>query len=148
LGMCTPKREHQRQSAASHAIAMTDRKNRVCLESLMLAFWLSVLSAVACADPITVCPAILHIKPTVPDTTTIKAGASTLAIAGATWGGETGPPPPDFVWKVADSTVVSVVPLDSVHARIQGLRPGRSTVTPTYKTNREAPPPVTVTVVP
>jgi hypothetical protein len=123
---------------------------KASFERLAVAFGLSIVAAVACTDsPVTVCPAILYFKPTVPDTTTIKVGASTIAIAGATWGGcETGPPPPDFVWKVADSTVVSVVPLDSVHARIQGLRPGTSTVTPTYKTSREAPPPITVTVVP
>ena len=106
--------------------------------------------AVGCSDsPTVVCPAILHLKPSVPDTTTIKVGAATIAIAGATWGGcETGPPRPDFVWKASDSAVVSVVALDSIHARIQGRRPGMATVTPTYRDGREAPPPVVVTVVP
>jgi hypothetical protein len=108
-----------------------------------------MVSAIGCKDAIVTCPAILYLQPTIPDTTTIKVGASTIAIAGATWGGcETGPPPPDFVWRASDSTVVSVLALDSVHARIQGLRPGKSFVTPTYRSGRASPPPVTVTVVP
>ena len=42
----------------------------------------------------------------------------------------------------------SVVALDSIHATIQGRRPGVAIVTPTYRSGREAQPPVTVTVVP
>jgi hypothetical protein len=108
------------------------------------------VGALSCGDlPNVVCPEILFQKPTIPDTTTIKVGASTIAIAGASWGGcETGPPAPDFVWKTSDATVVSVTPLDSVHARIQGLGPGVATITPTYRSERSAPPPVRVTVVP
>jgi hypothetical protein len=117
-----------------------------------LAFVLGVpiVAAAGCGDSSIVgCPAILLLKTTLPDTTTIKVGASTIAIAGATWGGcEAGPPPPDFVWKTSDSTVVSVAPLDSVHARLQGRGPGKATVTPIYRSGREAPSPVTVTVVP
>ena len=107
-------------------------------------------AAVACRDAVVgVCPAILYIKPSLPDTVTIKVGASTIAVAGATYGGcEAGPPPPDFVWRTTDSTVVLVVALDSIHARIQGRRAGRAVVTPAYRTAREAPSAVTVTVVP
>jgi hypothetical protein len=109
----------------------------------------AALLGVSCDSPVVVCPAILYLKASVPDTTTIKVGAATIAIAGATWGGcETGPPSPDFIWKASDSAVVAVIALDSIHARIQGRRPGVATVTPTYRTGREAPPPVVVTVVP
>jgi hypothetical protein len=112
-----------------------------------------VLAAAAgCHDgPTVVCPAILYMASTNPDTTTIKVGAATIAIAGSTWGGcEAGPPPPDFIWKNSDSGVVRVTALDSIHARIQGLRPGRAVVTPIYQHDltRASPPSVTVTVVP
>lgn len=119
--------------------------------TLAFALAASIVTAVSCSDsPTTVCPAILYFSPSMPDTTTIKAGASTIAIAGATWGGcETGPPPPDFVWKSSDSSVVSVVAFDSIHARIQGLRPGKAIVTPTYRSGRPpSPVPVAVTGVP
>lgn len=54
----------------------------------------------------------------------------------------------DFVWKVSDSSVVSATPIDSIHASIQGLRPGTATVTPMYKSTRETLPlGVRVTVV-
>jgi hypothetical protein len=86
----------------------------------------ALLGATACGDsPIVVCQPILYVTASIPDTVTIKVGASTLALAGATWGGcETGPPPPDFSWNSSDATIASVTALDSVHARIQGLRPG------------------------
>ena len=121
---------------------------RVSLVGCAIVF--AALVVAGCGDsPSVVCPAILHLQPSVPDTTTIKVGAATIAIAGATWGGcETSPPPPAFIWKASDSAVVSVVALDSIHARIQGRRPGVATVTPTYRSGREAPPPVVVTVVP
>jgi len=118
------------------------------------AFWcvvpIGLAAAAGCGgSPTVVCPGILESKSTVPDTTTIKVGASTIAIAGATWGGcETGPPPPDFIWRASDSAVVSVTALDSIHARIQGLRPGIATVTPSYRSGRIAPSSVKVTVVP
>ena len=115
---------------------------------VLLAIGFGTVLGLGCGD-ITVCPAILHLKPTIPDTTTIKVGAATIAIAGATWGGcEDGPPPPDFVWKASDSSIVSVTALDSIHARIRGLRPGVAIVTPAYRSGRLAPPAVTVTVVP
>lgn len=119
------------------------------MKALVPIFAAAVVVILACADsPVITCPSILYVKKTIPDTTTIKVGAATIAIAGAAYGGcETGPPPPDFVW-VADSTVVSVAPIDSIHARIQGLRPGKTTVTPTYRTAHDEPSAVTVTVVP
>jgi hypothetical protein len=109
-----------------------------------------MIALVGCGDsPMVVCPDNLIQKLTLPDTTTIKVGASTIAIAGASWGGcETGPPPPDFVWITSDPAVATVVALDSVHARIQGIRPGTAIVTPTYRTQRAAPRGVSVTVVP
>src|SRR5262249_54387437 len=105
----------------------------------------------ACNSPVTVCPAILYMKPTVPDTTTIKVGAATIAIAGAIWGGcDLGPPPPDFVWASSDSSIATVAALDSVHARIQGRRPGIALIQPTYRVAKPVrqPDPVRVTVVP
>ena len=117
--------------------------------SLWIVATVLAAATLGCSNVPTVCPAILVAKPTLPDTTTINVGASTIAIAGATWGGcETGPPPPDFVWQASDSTVVSVTTLDSLHARIQGLRPGTATVTPFYRSSRFAPSSVKVTVVP
>ena len=109
-----------------------------------------LLLFVGCRDgPTVVCPAILYVKPSVPDTTTIKVGASTIAIAGAAYGGcDRGPPPPDFVWTVSDSTVVVVTAIDSIHARIQGRHPGQAIVTPTYRSQRPGPTGVAVTVVP
>jgi hypothetical protein len=123
---------------------------RVLFARLAVVLAVGTAAVAGCRDlPTVACPDILYLKPTVPDTTTIKVGASTIAIAGATWGGcETGPPPPDFVWKASDSAVVAVTALDSIHARIQGLRPGRATVTPVYRNGRAAPPPAVVTVVP
>jgi hypothetical protein len=48
----------------------------------------TTVGVLSCADsPTVMCPAILYQKLTVPDTTTIKVGASTIAIAGASWGG-------------------------------------------------------------
>jgi hypothetical protein len=104
-----------------------------------------------CNEPTVVCPAILSIGVTRPDTTTIKVGAATIAIAGDTYGGcEHAPPPPDFSWSASDSSVVRVTALDSLHARIQGLKPGFAIVTPHYQHDpeRASPPPVRVTVVP
>jgi hypothetical protein len=91
----------------------------------------------------------LYVKPSVPDTTTIKVGAATIAIAGDAYGGcETKPPPADFVWTSSDSTVAMVTALDSIHARIQGKRPGHATVTPAYRSGHPGPSGVAVTVVP
>lgn len=111
---------------------------------------LPLLAALAgCNDPITVCPAILYFRSTIPDTTTIKVGASTIAIAGDTWGGcDAEPPPRAFRWKNSDSTVVKVTPLDSLHARIQALRVGRAVVMPDYGPSFTEPVTLTVTVVP
>lgn len=110
---------------------------------------LSTLVLVAACGSPTVCPLILELRLTVPDTTTIKVGAATIAIAGESWGGcETGPPSHDYFWNASDSTVVAVTALDSIHARIQGLKPGRAVVTPTYRTGRSVHSATSVTVVP
>jgi hypothetical protein len=102
----------------------------------------------ACGSP-TVCPLILELRLTVPDTTTIKVGGATIAIAGESWGGcETGPPLYDYFWSASDSTVVAVSALDSIHARIRGLKPGRAVVTPIYRTGRSVHSATSVTVVP
>jgi len=111
----------------------------------------AVVGGAACKSDSISCPPILVVGLTRPDTTTIKVAAATIAIAGATYGGcEQGPPPPDFAWTASDSTVVRVTALDSIHARIIGLRPGVAAVTPRYRHDpaRASPPPVTVTVVP
>lgn len=120
------------------------------LVRLAVALVVALTAVAGCRDsPTTICPAILYIKPTVPDTTTIKVGAATIAIAGATWGGcQSGPMPGDFAWQASDSTIVSVTALDSIHGRIQGLRPGHAVVTPIYRDGRPAPTPALVTVVP
>jgi hypothetical protein len=96
-----------------------------------------------------VCPLSLIARLTIPDTTTIKVGASTVAIAGeeyGTCGGEVRPAR-DYLWLPTDSTIVSAKPLDSIHARIQGLRPGRTLVRVRYRTGVFVSP-VDVTVVP
>jgi len=111
-------------------------------------YLLAALASLSCRGDV-VCPAILRGRLTLPETTTIKVGASSIAIAGASWGGcETGPPAPDFVWKTSDSSIASVLPLHSLHASIQGRHPGVAIVTPTYRSGRSSPSSVEVTVVP
>ena len=104
----------------------------------------------ACRDSATpVCPLVLYVKPTAPRTVTLSVGGTTLATAGTTQGAcDDGPPPADFLWTVADSTIASAVPLDSIHARIQALRPGLTTVTAAYRSSGRGPGGVEVTVVP
>ena len=114
---------------------------------------LGASALVACADSSTQ-PCILAatVRPTRPDTATIKVGAATIAIAGAEWGAcDNGPPAAEYVWKNTDSTIARVTPIDSLHAQILGLRPGLAVVTPFYRNSALAIAPlggVTVTVVP
>lgn len=112
----------------------------------------AAVAGTACRDATTTAPCILvlYVTPTLPETVTVKVGASTIAIAGATQGACEARPRADFVWRVSDSNVVRVTPLDSINARIQGLRAGFATVTPFYRTDstRTAPPGVSVTVIP
>jgi hypothetical protein len=123
---------------------------KALVASIATLFTTALLVATGCREsPTVVCPAILYLKATVPDTTTIKVGASATAVAGSAYGGcDRGPPPADFVWKISDSAIVSVVSLDSIHARIQGLRPGTATVTPVYRSGAVGPDGVRVGVVP
>ncbi|HXT16162.1 MAG TPA: hypothetical protein VN706_11070 [Gemmatimonadaceae bacterium] len=109
---------------------------------------LAVAAGVSCSDPVTVCGGVEVIGLTIPDTTTIKMGASTLAIAGDDYGTCSPRPARDFIWSVSDSTVVSVTPLDSVIASIHALRPGHAAITPRYRASGIPVPSVGVTVVP
>ena len=95
-----------------------------------------------------VCTVQALVRPTTPDTTTIKVGASTIAIAGESVEPCHAPPTRDYLWRVSDSTVISVEAFDAIDARIRGLRPGTATVTPTYRTSGIALSSVQVTVVP
>lgn len=111
---------------------------------------LSILAVIvtACSSPTIVCGGLQFQRQTLPDTTTIKVGAATIAIAGDSYDTCAGPPAHQYVWNVSDSSVVKVAPIDSVHARITGLRSGRATVTPVYAAGGDALSAIAVTVVP
>jgi hypothetical protein len=108
--------------------------------------------AAACTDPGRDCAGIGRGSPTLPDTATIKVSASIIAIAGQSYGvcfGEPEHPTPrQYLWDISDSSVVTVAPLDSIHARITGMRIGRAVVTPKYRTGGDPLSSVSVTVVP
>ena len=101
------------------------------------AFTLLVVVLVACRDTPTVCAGLQRVEPTLPDTVTLKVGAAAIAIAGQSYGFCRGVPDEPRVrlysWRISDSTVVAVSPIDSIHARITALRPGAATVTPAYR---------------
>lgn len=108
-------------------------------------------AATACSEEIT-CAGVQYIRPTLPDTTTIKVDAATIAIAGESFGSCGTPssdaPPRQYVWHVSDSAVVAVAVIDSIHVRLVGLRVGRAIVTPAYRAGGDPLGSVTVTVVP
>lgn len=114
---------------------------------------LAVAGAVAaCHDSqrIVVCGGLAYTRPSVPDTATLKVGTSVTATAGAEYG-SCGPATPreQFTWDLSDSTILSVHPVDSIHAEIRALRVGRATATPRYTTaGGGAVAPVTITVIP
>lgn len=117
----------------------------------LAAMGVAEIAAVACSDPVTVCPATLKVSNTIPDTTTIRVGAATIAIAGSVWTGcGSAPLAADYIWKTSDSTIVRVTPIDSTHASILGLRPGLATVGPHFQHDTVGinPSAVRVTVVP
>ena len=105
-------------------------------------------------SPLAVCEGVERGKATIPDTTTIKVGSASIAIAGAVWGACVGtagynvPPPPDFIWTTSDSSIATVTSLDSGVARIHGRAPGHAVIRPLYATGGDSPSSVTVTVVP
>ena len=107
--------------------------------------------ASACHD-VTICAGVEIERLTLPDTVTIKVDAETIAIAGeasgACDGGRQTPPRRQYTWRVSDSTVVAVSPIDSLTAYIRGLRPGQAFVTPVYVARGDPIEPVSVTVVP
>lgn len=96
--------------------------------ALALAAW-----AGGCRDAVAICGGLEYLGRTQPDTTTIKVGAATIAIAGQAYGTCGAPPARDYIWQISDSSIVAVTPIDSIHASILGLRPGRATVRPAYR---------------
>ena len=119
------------------------------------AFSLAVVAVgvlTSCREPVTVCAGLERYAPTMPDTSTIQVGNSIAALAGVSYGFCVGapehPPPRQYIWASSDSSVVLVVPIDSMFARITGLRPGRAMVTPRYQSGGDALSPVNITVVP
>ena len=122
----------------------------VAMRALVIPFSLVVLglASQACRDVVSVCTVTAVVRLTTPDTTTIKVGASTIAIAGEQIEPCRAPPARDYLWRISDSTFISVEAFDSIYARIRGIRPGTATVTPTYRTSGIAVSSVHVTVVP
>jgi hypothetical protein len=108
--------------------------------------------SLACRDIPTVCAGLQRVYATLPETVTVKINASTIAIAGQNYGVCLGlpddPPPRLYDWHASDSAVVAVTRIDSSHARIMGLRPGRATVTPRYQGGGYELSSILVTVVP
>src|SRR5437660_1110653 len=90
----------------------------------------SLVACLSCSDVIRVCAGVAIVRRTIPDTTTIKVGASTIAIAGEDYD-SCGPVPPRvYDWHVSDSTVVTLVVIDSFDILIIGRRVGNAVVTP------------------
>jgi hypothetical protein len=113
---------------------------------------LVTIASFGCTEPTSVCAGLERAAPTLPDTTTIKVGTSDIVVAGQGYGiclGEPEHPPPRaYWWNTSDSTVVAVTPIDSIRARITGLRTGKATVTPEYRAGGDRLSSVDVTVVP
>lgn len=102
---------------------------------VMFLILVSAVAGCAAADKVTCAGFALELY-SQPQDTTIAVGASFVATAGARWGGCYGQPivPPArlMVWSVSDSTIVSLVVPDSIHAIVTGVRPGTTLVTPRY----------------
>ena len=109
-------------------------------------------SFAGCHDSVTTCAGLERVAETVPDTATIRVGASVAVLAGQSYGFCVGepehPPPRQYLWLISDSSVVSVSPIDSIQARITGLRVGRAVVTPRYVIGGDMIAAATITVVP
>lgn len=122
---------------------------RVSLSILSVSAAAGILASACSATP-TVCAGVEYIRPTIPDTTTIKVGAVTIAIGGESYGSCHSEPARLYVWTSSDSTIASVAALDSIHAEIRGVRPGRAVITPAYLNpdGGDLLEPVRVTVVP
>lgn len=122
-------------------------KQRVVL-AVSLAF-IVIASLTACSDNrVTVCGGVEIVSPTLPDTATIKVGAATIAIAGVSYGSCGPPPARQYVWRISDSSVVTVDVIDSIHVWITGRRVGHAIVTPAYRSGGDPLGGVTLTVVP
>jgi hypothetical protein len=102
----------------------------------------------SCGEVVSGCSGdLLRVLPTVPDTITIRVGASAIATAGEAYSTCESRPARQYDWRVSDDSIVAISPLDSTHVRITGLAPGQATVMPTYKVSGAGLSVVSVTVV-
>jgi hypothetical protein len=79
---------------------------------------------------------------------TIRTGESIVAAAGQAYGICEAAPARQYEWDVSDERIVTATVLDSMHARIAGVRAGQATVTPRYRSNGRSLTLVTVVVIP
>src|SRR5689334_8651978 len=102
----------------------------------------------SCGELVSGCSGdVLRIQPTVPDTVTIRVGASAIATAGEAYSTCDIRPVRQYNWRVSNESIVAFSPLDSTHVRITALSAGQATVTPTYTASGAGLSGVTVTVV-
>jgi Bacterial Ig-like domain (group 2). len=115
------------------------------LDTLIVIFTCLVTS---CGELVSGCSGdVLRVQPTVPDTITIRVGASAIATAGEAYSTCDIRPARRYDWRVSDESIVAISPLDSTRVRITALNAGEATVTPTYKASGAGLSGVSVTVV-
>jgi hypothetical protein len=108
----------------------------------------ALVLAAGCTDLFPCHGDALRVVLTTPDTVTIHVGLSVIATSGEAYGICEAPRFREYDWHATDESIVSVTSEDAIHARITGLLPGTTNVTPRYTSGGASLTPVRVTVIP